>query len=122
MDSQTPEIVIGIIQIFADGVDNQWRKFMVLSNHHGDCKVGHLLLVVLVARHEIDGLEVAKVNVEAQDVHVQQLGQVLFAVVAVDGGVLELVADVGELLVDALLLEGVGAAWVRARYRASGRG
>eukprot|EP00053_Salpingoeca_punica_P018318 m.179257 g.179257 ORF g.179257 m.179257 type:complete len:985 (-) comp17405_c2_seq2:11-2965(-) len=92
-------------QVRLDAGHDHAHQVAVLRHEHRDKEVAHLLLAVLERGHEVDGLEVAKLDLMAQQKDEEQLADVLLLLVAVERLlVAELGADVGQLLVDALVL------------------
>lgn len=73
MQGETVEELIVVEQIFPDAVDDQVQQLVLLVEEEGHGQVPDLLLGILVGRDQVDGLEVAKVDVPAEDVDIQQL-------------------------------------------------
>lgn len=109
VQSQAVVEFVDIGQVFANTVDNQMQQLMFLMQEQRNSQITNLLFRVLCSRDEIDSLEMAKVDVPAQDVDIQQLAHIFLLVVATQAALLELGPYVGQLFVDALLLEFSGA-------------
>lgn len=92
-------------QIFANTVDDKVQQFVLLVEEQRHGQITDLLLRVLVGRDQVDSLEMTKIDVPAQDVDVQQLADVFLLMVATQVAILELLTDIGKLLVDSLFLE-----------------
>jgi hypothetical protein len=75
MQRQAVEQLIVIQQILPNAVNHQMQKlvFLVQEQRHG--KVANLFFGVLGCRDEVDGFEMPKVDVPAQDVYVEELMQ-----------------------------------------------
>lgn len=108
MQRQTVEQLIVVKEVLANTVDDEVQKLVLLVEKQGHGQISNLLLRVLVGRDEVHGLEVTKVDVPSQDVDVQEFADIFLLVVAAEAAVLELLSDVGKLLVDSLLLEFAG--------------
>lgn len=109
MQRQTVVELIVTGQILPNAVYHQMQKLMLFMQEQSHSQVSNLFLRILVGRDEIDGFEVAKVDVPAEDVDVQQLADIFLLVVAVEVSILELLADVGQFLVDPLLFQFPGS-------------
>ena len=105
MQRQTIEQLIMIEQILAYTVHNQMQQLMLFMQKQRHSQVPNLLLGVLIRRDQIDRLEMAEIDIPAQDVDIQQLADVFLPVVAIEIALLELLPDVRQLLVDPLLFE-----------------
>lgn len=105
MQGQRVVELIVTCQVLPDAVDDQMEKFMFLMEEQGHGQVSNLLFRVLGGGNEIDGFQMTEVDVPAEDVDVEQLADIFLLVIATEVPVLELLADVGQLLVDPLLLE-----------------
>ena len=93
---------------------------MILKQHHRQCRVIHIAYArffrVRLRRDKVDSLHVAEIDFVAEHLHVEHLPHVLFAIVRVHlASRCKLGANVGHLLVDSLLLLGLGRAWGRGR-------
>jgi len=73
MQRQAVVELVVVQQVLADAVDHQMEELVLLVQEQRDGEVADLLLRVLGGRDEVHGLEVAKVDVPAEDVDVQQL-------------------------------------------------
>jgi len=73
VEGETVEQLIVVEQVLPYAVDDQMQQFVffVQKERHGE--IPDLFLRVLVGRDEVDGLEVAKVDIPPQDVYVQKL-------------------------------------------------
>lgn len=109
VQSQAVVEFVDIGQILANTVDNQMQQLMFLMQKQCNSQITNLLLRVLCSRDKVDSLEMAKVDVPAQDVDVQQLANIFLLVVSTQAALLEFGSYVCQLFVDALLLEFSGA-------------
>lgn len=67
------EQLIVIQQIFPNAVEDEMQELVFLVQEQGHGEVSDLLLRVLGSRDELDGFEVAKVDVPPEDIDVQEL-------------------------------------------------
>lgn len=98
-----------IQKVLANTVDDEVEELVLFVKEQGNRQVANLLLRVLARRNEVDSFEMTKINIPAQNINVQELADVFLLVVAAEVPVLELLSNIGELLVDSLLLELAGA-------------
>lgn len=109
MQRKTVEQFIMVQEIFANTVDNQMEQLMLLVEEKSDGQIANLLLRIFSCRDEVYSLEVPKVDIPAENVDIEQLADVFLLVVTAEVSILELLADIRQLLVDSLLLELAGA-------------
>lgn len=105
MQRQAVVQLIMIQQILADTIHDQVEQFMLLVQKQSHGEIADLLLGVFGRRNEIDGFKVTKIDIIALNVDVKQLAYVFLLLIAVQTTGLELLADVGQLLIHALLLQ-----------------
>lgn len=105
MQCQTVEQLVVVQQIFSDAIDHKMKKLMLLVEEECHGQISDLLLGILLRRNQVHGLEVAEVDVPSQDIDIQQLADIFFLVVPAEVGLLELLPDVGQLLVDSLFFK-----------------
>lgn len=108
MQGETVEELVVVKQILANAVDHKMEQLVLLMEEQRHGQITNLLLGVFIRRDQIHGLEVPKVDIPAQDVDVKELADVFLLVVAAEVAILELLSDVGQLLVDSLLLQFAG--------------
>lgn len=78
---------------------------MLLVEEQGDSEVADLFFRVFRCGDQVDSFEVAKIDVIALDVYVEQFANILLLLVSIELLAFELLPYVGQLLVNALLLE-----------------
>jgi hypothetical protein len=122
MKSQAIVKLIDAHKILPNTIDNQMEEFVLLVEEERHGEISNLLLRVFGCGDQVDGFEVTKVDVPAENIDVQQLfgsvaisafnrrsvaylADVFLLGVAVQAAVPEFLPDIGQLLVDALLLE-----------------
>lgn len=105
MQRQTIVQLIMIQHVLPNTVNDKMEELMLLVQEQGHGQVPDLFLGVFVRRDEIDGLEVAEVDVVALNVDIEQFAHVFLLLVAVQAAGLELLSDVGQLLIHTLLLQ-----------------
>lgn len=115
MQRQAVIQLIMIQQILANTIDDQMEQLMLLMQKQGDGEIPDLLLGVFGRGDEINSLEVTKVDIVALDVDVEQLANVFLFLVAIQAAALELLPDVGQFLIHALLLQFAGARIAQVR-------
>lgn len=98
-----------IKQILSDTVHDQVEQLMLFMQEQGNRQITNLLLGILGGRDEIHSLEVAEIHIIALDVNVEQLADIFLLLVSIEIASLELLPNIGQLLIDALLLEFSGA-------------
>lgn len=92
-------------QVLSHAVDHQPHQLRSLVHKQRNGQVTNLLLGIFGRADQIDGLHMANRDGVAEDVREHDLGQVLLLGAAVQIPLLELLPDVGHLLVDALFLK-----------------
>lgn len=60
-------------EVFPYAVDNQVQQFVLFVEEQGHGKVSDLLLGVFIRGYEVDGFEMAEIDVPSEDVYVQEL-------------------------------------------------
>src|ERR1700743_2833429 len=81
------------------------EEVMLLVEEQGDCEVADLLFRVFRRGDQIDSFELAEIDVVALNVYVEQFSNILLLLVSIKLLAFELLPYVGQLLVNALLLE-----------------
>jgi hypothetical protein len=94
-----------IEEVLSYTVDDQMEEVMLLVEEQGDGEVTDLLFRVLRCRDQIDSFEVSKIDVIALNVYVEQFANIFLLLVSIELLTFELLPYVGQLLVNALLLE-----------------
>lgn len=105
MQGQTVVQFIKALQVLGDGIDDEVYQIMFLVQEQGDSEIADLFLGVCGGGDQIDGFEVAEIDIVALDVDVEQLAHVLFLLVPVEVAALEVGADVCELFVHPFFLD-----------------
>lgn len=78
VEGQAVEQFVVVQQVFAYAVDDEVQKFVLLVQKERHRQVANLLFRVFGGRDEVDGLEVAKVDIPAEDVNVEELSLAVF--------------------------------------------
>ena len=78
---------------------------MLLVEEQGDSKIADLLFRILCRGDQVDSFEVSKIDVIALNVYVEQFANIFLLLVSIELLAFELLPYVGQLLVNALLLE-----------------
>lgn len=102
---QTVEQLVVIQQILPYAVHDKVQQLMLLVEEQSHGKIANLLLRVFLCRDQVDGLEMAKINIPAQNVDVEELADVFLLVVATQVAILEFLPNIGQFLVDSLLFQ-----------------
>lgn len=97
--------LIHIEQVLPDTVDDQVEELMLLVEEQGNGQISNLLFGIVLGRDQVDGLEVTEIHIVTLDIDVQQLADVFLLLVAIQVPVFELLPDIGQFLVDPLLLK-----------------
>lgn len=108
MQSETVEELVVVKEVLPNAVDHKMEQLVLLMEEQRHGQIANLLLRVFIRRDQVHSLEVPKIDIPAQDVDVKQLADIFLLVVAAEVAILELLSDVGQLLVDSLLFQFAG--------------
>jgi len=115
MQCQAVVQLIMIQQVFPNTVDDQVKQLVLFVQEQGNSQIPNLLFGVFIRRDEIDSLEVTKVDIVSLDVNVEELAHIFLLLVPVEISRLELLSNIGQLLIHSLLLQFSGASIAQIR-------
>lgn len=73
VQGQAVEQLIVVEEVLSYAVDDQVEELVLLVQEEGHGQVADLLFGVLVGGDEVDGFEVAKVDIPTENINVQEL-------------------------------------------------
>lgn len=94
-----------IKQILSDTIHDQMEQLMLFMQEQCHRQIPNLLLRVLGRRDEIHSLEMAEIHIISLNVDIEQFANIFLLLVTIQIPSLELLPNIRQLLIDALLLE-----------------